>query len=163
MREVYNWVPWFKELTGKIASGGEAFLIEHAYKVDWQSDSPSILQYGDSDIDPFSFFYFLAQKNTTNQREAVYSSCAEVFGLKSKYPCLFWNGTYVFPSPTPHTVALFHDGNSFYPNELWKFFEDYIVNLKWMVRFFVPEIKRARENVYSPAKSYAPSLPYRQA
>ncbi len=64
MREIYDWVPWFRELAGKIAEGGEAYLIEKARRVDWRNEKPALLEYGDEGIDPFSFFYFLASKGT---------------------------------------------------------------------------------------------------
>ncbi|MYA67726.1 MAG: hypothetical protein F4Y22_10795, partial [Gammaproteobacteria bacterium] len=130
MREVYNWVPWFKELAEKIAIGGKEYLVECAHKVDWQSDDPPILKYGSENIDPFSFFYFLAQKNTTNQREPVYKSCKEVFNLESDMPCLFWDGTFVFPRPSPNVVTLFHDGKDFSSNQLWEFFLKATQNLE---------------------------------
>ena len=34
MKEIYGWVPWFRELAQKIESGGRRFLIERAKKVD---------------------------------------------------------------------------------------------------------------------------------
>lgn len=61
MKEIYDWVPWFRELAGKIMEGGEAYLVQKTRQVDWVND-PSLLRYGDEGIDPFSFFYFLAQK-----------------------------------------------------------------------------------------------------
>ena len=27
MKEIYAWVPWFRELTGKIAEGGEGYRV----------------------------------------------------------------------------------------------------------------------------------------
>ena len=57
MKEIYDWVPWFRELARKIAEGGETYLIEKAKQVNWGED-PSLLRYGDEGIDPFSFFYF---------------------------------------------------------------------------------------------------------
>ena len=46
MKEIYDWVPWFQELAGKIAEGGEAYLIKKAKQVKWGGD-PSLLKYGD--------------------------------------------------------------------------------------------------------------------
>ena len=62
MKEIYDWVPWFKALGERIAEGGERYLIEKAKLVAWKddgSDSP-LLKYGDSNIDPLSFLYTLA-------------------------------------------------------------------------------------------------------
>ena len=65
MKEIYGWVPWFGELAGKIAEGGETYLAEAAKKVKWRNDGKvqPLLRYGDENIDPFSFFYSLAQRS----------------------------------------------------------------------------------------------------
>ena len=62
MKEIYEWVPWFMELSQKIAEGGERYLVERAKTVDWKDDGTesALLKYGDSNIDPLSFFYTLA-------------------------------------------------------------------------------------------------------
>ncbi|MCY3878370.1 MAG: hypothetical protein OXF74_04225 [Rhodobacteraceae bacterium] len=69
MKEIYDWVPWFKELGEKIAEGGEASLIERAKSVSWKADGskPPLLSYGDENIDPFSFVYTLASPDISNQ------------------------------------------------------------------------------------------------
>ena len=121
MKEIYDWVPWFRELAKKIEEGGESYLIEKAKKVDWVKNR-SLLEYGDENIDPFSFFYFLAQKNTANQREPVYTSVHEVFEISRRPPKTGWENTFIIPTPTPNTAALFHDGNNFNPASLWTLF-----------------------------------------
>lgn len=59
MKEIYDWVPWFKELANKIAEGGEKYLIDKANRVEWHNDDTvqPMLRYGDENIDPFSFIY----------------------------------------------------------------------------------------------------------
>lgn len=121
MKEVYSWVPWFQELAQKIADGEPGFLIENAKKVDWVT-SKALLNFGDENIDPFSFIYFLAQKNTPKQREDVYRSIHEVFELNSIFPTPGWGKTFIIPTPPPHATALFHNGTDFQPEELWEFF-----------------------------------------
>ena len=123
MKEIYDWVPWFQELAGKIAEGGEAYLIEKAKQVKWGGD-PSLLKYGDEGIDPFSFFYFLAQKyNTSYQRKIVYSSVHEVFEAESPLPDTDEEDYYIFPFPPPaRAAALFHDGDTFNTDLLWRLF-----------------------------------------
>ena len=121
MKEIYGWVPWFQELAGKIAEGGEAYLIEKAKQVKWGGD-PSLLKYGDGDIDPFSFFYFLASKNTSNQLEPVYDSVSHEFEIKSPLPDMDIYDYYIFP--TPHFKILFYDGVNFYPDLLWRLFRE---------------------------------------
>ena len=125
MKEIYDWVSWFRELAGEILKAGETGLITQARQVDWgdKGDKPAaLLNYGDPGIDPFSFMYFLAQKNTTNQRPRVYPSVAKCFGLKSPLPDLDNGDFYTFPSPPPHAAALFHNGEDFSPELLWKLF-----------------------------------------
>ena len=121
MKEIYGWAGWFRELAEQIAKGGETSLIENVRQVDW-SGKPALLKQGDQGIDPFSFVYALAQKNTRKQRPRVYSSVAECFGLTSPLPD-FGNDTfYMFPTPPPNAAALFHDSKNFSPELLWRLF-----------------------------------------
>lgn len=121
MKEIYDWVPWFRELAKKIEDGGEAYLIEKAKEVEW-GDIRSLLNFDDENIDPFSFFYFLAQKNTPNQREPVYKSVNEVFAIADNPPETGWEGNYIIPTPPGNATALFHNGKDFNPALLWKLF-----------------------------------------
>ena len=121
MKEIYSWVPWFRKLAKKIETGGEKYLIKRARQVKWGSNS-SLLDYGDENIDPFSFFYFLAQKNTVNQRKPVYSSVNEVFAISNGPPRTGWGDASTIPKPAPRIPALFHDGENFDPASLWELF-----------------------------------------
>lgn len=99
MKEIYDWVPWFRELAKKIEEGGEAYLIEKAKQVAWGGD-PFLLKYGDEGIDPFSFFYFLASKaRFKNPRERVYDSVSNVFEIESLHPDTDIDDYYIFPTP----------------------------------------------------------------
>ena len=120
MREIYDWVPWFRELSKKIEDGGEAYLIEKANEVDW-GNSHRLLEYGDENIDPFSFFYFLASKNTKNFREPVYHSVHSVFDIEGEPPKTGGEDTFVIPTPSGINV-LFHDATNFHPDLLWRLF-----------------------------------------
>ena len=111
----YSWVPWFKELVTKIVEGGEEQLAQRAKDVEW-GNAPSLLAYGDENIDPFSFLYFLAQKNTKHLYESVFGSVHQVFGIEAAFP----NGPACIPR-SPFNV-LFHDGTNFYPQLLWHLF-----------------------------------------
>ena len=122
MKEIHDWVPWFRELAGKIAEGGEAYLIEKAKQVRWGGEKPALLRFGDENIDPFSFFYFLASKNTRKQREKVYGSVHKVFEIEIPLPDTGIKGTYIFPSPPPLVPVLFHNGTVFDPVLLWGLF-----------------------------------------
>ena len=126
MKDIYAWVPWFQELAGKVAEGGEAYLVDRAKQVDWGSENPALLNYGDENIDPFSFFYFLAQRNTKNQRPVVFQSVQEIFDIKKHLPNVADEDQWIFPTPSPNTKALFYDGNHFEPNKLWQFFRKVI-------------------------------------
>ena len=66
MIKSYSWVPWFQELTGKIAEKGEEYLIDRSKEVNWITEAPKLLNYKDENIDPFSFIYFLAQRNASS-------------------------------------------------------------------------------------------------
>ena len=116
----YTWVAWFKELATTIARNGERDLAGKAKAVVWKKDKDDVplLKYGDENIDPFSFLYFLAQKNTTNQFEPVFRSVHEVFGITSDFPEI----QPFIPAPPGRAPALFHDGKSFDPDLLWRLF-----------------------------------------
>ena len=114
----YTWVAWFKELATTIASNDERYLVDRAKAVKWKKDSVPLLNYGDENIDPMSFLYFLAQRNTKNQYEGVFGSVREVFGITLDLP-----ETQPFiPTPQPNAPALFHNGKSFDPDSLWRLF-----------------------------------------
>ena len=115
----YTWVAWFEELATTIARNGERDLADKAKAVDWKKDSVPLLNYGDENIDPMSFLYFLAQKNTTNQYEGVFGSVHEVFGITSDFPEI----QPFIPAPPGRAPALFHDAKSFDPDLLWRLFK----------------------------------------
>ena len=120
MKEIYSWVLWFRKLAKKIEDGGEAYLIEKAKEVDW-GNKRSLLGFGDENIDPFSFFYFLASKNTKKFREPVYHDVHRVFGIKGEPPKTAGEDTFVIPTPSGINV-LFHDASDFHPDLLWRLF-----------------------------------------
>ena len=79
MKEIFDWVPWFQELASSIREGGQQYLAEKAREVDWGPTDPPLLKFGDENIDPFSFFYYLAARNSQDNWKTVYRSVAEVF------------------------------------------------------------------------------------
>ena len=121
MKDIYDWVPWSRELAEEILNAGQNGLITRARQVEWPG-SDALLLFGDQGIDPFSFIYFLAQKNTRNQRPIVYPSVANVFDLTSQLPDLRNKDLFTFPTPTPNATVLFHNGKEFRPNLLWNLF-----------------------------------------
>ncbi|MCY4361023.1 MAG: AAA family ATPase [Gammaproteobacteria bacterium] len=130
MKEIYDWVPWFRELAKKIEERGEAYLIEKAKEVDWVKN-PSLLNYGDENIDPFSFFYFLAQKNTKKQRVPVYRSVQDVFEISHQLHDADGSEVLGIPTPTPQSAALFFHAQqkSFNPEALWKLYRQAVKDL----------------------------------
>ena len=114
----YTWKDWLVELATKIATNDETYLIERARTVDWLKDDVPLLAYGDENIDPMSFLYFLAQRNTANQFGPIFRSVHKVFDIGLDFP----ESQPFIPVPTPNTPTLFHDGNSFRPDLLWHLF-----------------------------------------
>ena len=122
MKEIYAWVPWFQELAGKIAEGGETYLAQAARKIAWRDDGKEqqLLRYGDENIDPFSFFYSLAQRTQSpGSRELVFPSIDNEFKMERRPPVESEDG-FVYPTPTRN--VLFHDGGQGNPKLLWKLF-----------------------------------------
>ena len=117
MKEIYDWVPWFRELAKKIEDGGEAYLIEKAKEVAWDGDE-SLLEFGDKNIDPFSFFRFLASRSSKYKRETVYRSVHKEFGI-SEPPDPNREDLYGIPTGGAN---LFHDEKNFNPGLLWKLY-----------------------------------------
>ena len=126
MKEIYSWVPWFRELGRKIEEGGEAYLIAKARQVEWTGDI-SPLEYGDEGIDPFSFFYFLASKNTSKQLKPVYDSVSHVFGIESLLPDMGIDDYYIFPTPNPLYKG-FYNRRNFESDLLWRLFRQAVKN-----------------------------------
>ena len=126
MKEIHDWAGWFRELGRAIRSAGEDGLITQASQVDW-GGKPELLKNGDQGIDPFSFLYSLAQKNTKRQRPRVYPSVAKCFGLEAP-PNPGNDDLYTFPTPAPMAPAVFHDRNELRPDLLWRLFRQAVEN-----------------------------------
>ena len=123
MKEIYEWVPWFQELSQKISEGGERYLVERAKTVAWKDDSTesALLKYGDSNIDPLSFFYTLAsQSKGRESRNRIYPSIVSAFGL-SRTLDLDSDDGFIFPTP-PGINTLFHKGGDGDPQLIWRIF-----------------------------------------
>ncbi len=123
MKEIYDWVPWFRNLAQRIAEGGPELLIERAKKVEWKEDRSEapLLQYGDENIDPFSFFYYLAgYSSSAKSRARIYPSISEQFRV-SDPEHLDRDEMFVFPTPTLVNVLFHYDGKG-NPKLLWDLF-----------------------------------------
>ena len=93
----YTWVPWLEELVTSIDGHDNIWLAERANAVEWQNDNPPLLRYGNENIDPLSFLYFLAQKSTRNLYQPVFQSVHEVFDIQLGFP----ETAPFIPRPTP--------------------------------------------------------------
>ena len=87
MKETYYWVPWFRELSRKIAEfedGRRSEFLELVKDVDWDDGGKVVGQIKkyQEDLDPFSFLYTVANKHGTTKRERVFGSISEVFELR---------------------------------------------------------------------------------
>ena len=98
MKEIFDWVPWFRELARNIAEGGEAYLTNNAKDIEW-GDRPSLLQDAGIGIDPFSFFYFLASKARSKRHKQIYESASHVFEIRSTLPDTGVYEYHIFPTP----------------------------------------------------------------
>ena len=125
MREIYHWTEWFSELANKIAEGGEEFLIERAKQIDWEAagKKPPLLR--DENIDPFSFFYTLAQRRSSANRKLIYRSVENVFNVKHQYSEEQYDSNDAFVFPTPSFKILFQGD----PQLLWNLFRSAVRGL----------------------------------
>ena len=120
MRELYAWVPWFSELAQTIADGDPRELADRASKIEWRpnDNSSPLLDYGEENIDPFSFIYTLATHCGGAQgRTRVMRSATSLFGLEHELP-LTVDDAFYFPQGTPQNT-LFHQRGQGNPELLW--------------------------------------------
>ncbi|MCY3842030.1 MAG: AAA family ATPase [Acidobacteria bacterium] len=121
MKEIYAWVPWFQSLAQRIADGGEPFLIELAKAVPWKADGsePPLLKYGDENIDPFSFFNYLAGLSyRAENRARLYPIIDKQIAGAPDLPPLDRDDAFLFPA-APSLNALFHNKGNGRPGLLW--------------------------------------------
>ena len=122
MKEIYAWVPWFKELAQIVADGGKDSLVKRAKEVQWTSDGqdPPLLRHGDDNIDPFSFFYYLAgRSDTAENRRRIYPSIDEFFGTPN-LECLDRDEGFYIPQSVRSWS--FHQSGKGNPGLLWDLF-----------------------------------------
>ena len=122
MSDIPVWVDWFGQLVDKIDEVGEAGLIERVKRVDWRRNDPGILRYGDENIDPFSFLSFLAHTFDTQYKEINKKNVSRVFGIENQDIFSDEGQSKFFPIPYQEVNVLFHDGETFYSDLLWRLF-----------------------------------------
>ena len=123
MKEIYKWVPWFKELSLTIADNGEAFLIDRAKRVRWKEGgvNPPTLLPGDEKINPFSFIYAVASlAPNADNRMRVFPSVTIAFNLTTSLP-LDTDEAFIFPTPSQR-FKLFQNTGEPNPTVLWSLF-----------------------------------------
>jgi len=125
---MFAWVPWFKELAGKIGEGGPDYLAPRAKETPWSAagQQAGLLKYGEENIDPFSFFYFLASKNDTQVWKRIHDAISEHFSI-DPIRVTPEDGFY-FPTP-PGINALFHSQGKGKPELLWRLFRGAVQGL----------------------------------
>ena len=131
MKEIYDWVPWFRELGERIAAGGEGSLVDKAKTLAWKPDGSesALLKYGDHNVDPLSFLYTLAsQSKSRESRNRIYPSISNAFGMNGM-PNLDLDDAFIFPTP-PGINTLFHSRGSGDPELLWRLFRDALAGFK---------------------------------
>ena len=131
MKEIYAWVPWFRELAQKIAQGDERHLVERAKKVAWKEGGgeAALLKYGDANIDPLSFLYTLASLSGSRAtRNRIYPSISSAFDMTGRLNLESDDG-FIFPTPPP-VNTLFHSDGKGNPELLWKLFRAALVGFE---------------------------------
>ncbi len=122
MKEIYDWVPWFTELSRKIAAGDPKELVDRARQVTWsdkEKDPPTMIR--SVGPDPFTFIYYIAARSTTfAARRIIYPSISKIFDIEmfedkdSEHTC-------IFPTPMP-LIARFNMNDSRNLPLLWDLF-----------------------------------------
>ena len=122
MKELFQWVPWFRELAKAVGEGRREGLVEAAKNVDWAGGRCAVLDQGEDKADPLTFFYHLASiaGGKAEKRETVYASVAEVFGIESDFDYSRKDG-FIFPIP-PGLQVLFNNTGAD-PGLLWEMFD----------------------------------------
>jgi len=129
----YDWIPFFSELCKEMnliaanIATRENVLMQKAVAT-FDADHTIVKHHT---IDPFSYIYALAQRNTAYQYTAYYTRAKIAFGLTANLPT-----DRIFPTPTPNTMSLFYSngqyidkvGNQVGNECLWNLFDQVFNN-----------------------------------
>lgn len=131
--KLYDWVDFFLSLCKAIDLIGSDkekrnILLKEKAKHVFGETHPI---YTNPEVDPLSFVYTLAQKNTKNQRVVSFQNCIDAFSLDINLPTDWY-----FPTPTPQTKSLYYKKGDYIDNEgsvisvdvIWGLFSDAINN-----------------------------------
>ena len=119
MKELFQWVPWFRELAKAVGEGRREGLVEAAKNVDWAGGKCAVLAQGEEKADPLTFFHHLGAIAKSKRRETVYASVAEAFGIESDLDFSLDSG-FIFPTPDPRFV-MFKSSDG--PQHFWEMFD----------------------------------------
>ncbi len=125
-QNIFLWVAWFGELVSNISKQDE-YSFPNLVKQAIHDDSQSIIRL--KAYDPFSFLYYLAQRNTRNQKQQFFTSVSEVFNIQAKLPDFDCDDCWIFPTPTSNANALYRSDQQYNQNLLWDFFQQ-VVSIK---------------------------------
>ena len=127
--KLYDWVEFFTSVSKAIDVIGQDKitrndLLKEKAKLVF---GPTHYICNSKEIDPLSFIYSLAQKNTVNQKNETFNACIKAFDLKINLPTDWY-----FPTPTPNTKSLFYFKGSYVDDfgklvsvdVLWSLFSD---------------------------------------
>lgn len=126
---LYDWVDFFKSISKAIDIIGQDKInrnenLKEKAKIVFGETHPI---YTNKEIDPLSFIYSLAQKNTVNQKNDTFQACIKAFSLNKNLP-----SDWYFPTPTPNTKSLYYTKGNYIDDfgklisvdVLWKLFSD---------------------------------------
>lgn len=126
---LYDWVNLFQSLSRAIYIFGQNKvtrneILKEKAKIIFGETHPI---YKNNEIDPLSFIYSVAQKNTVNQKVDFFQSVIDVFELEVKLPTDWY-----FPTPTPNTKTLYYTNGNYVDDSgtlisvdvLWELFFD---------------------------------------
>lgn len=113
----YDWVPFFTELSKKIAEIGESPNRRELLRAKAEECfGPNSNLYIKDRADPFSFIYTLAQKNTPHQKLKVYTRVQEEFNLNAAIP-----SDWIFPTPQLN-AGFYYNDSPYDPEIFWTLF-----------------------------------------
>ena len=110
MPEVFQWIPWFGELAAKVREGRREGLVERCKKVDWAGRKCVVLDHGEQNADPLTFFSLLASVagGQVEKRVKVYRSIADVFEMVSDLDYRSEDG-FILPNPPAINLKFYRD------------------------------------------------------
>ena len=119
---LYDWVPFFKEITTKLVEIGEQTPENRDRRMEELTRSifekGPILESKFLPVNPFSFIYTLASKNEVNDRKKFYDNAKKFLEVSSPVPTDDF-----FPTPNPvNTLVGNIPTDSTSVNEIWSIF-----------------------------------------